>query len=77
MCPKIQIFWESKLLRGFMSQKGFLLQKYAFWTDIEGPGFRVFAKITKFGDFRVSSTGVYLAPPVAKSIFDPGFGKSD
>ena len=54
--------------------KNFVLQKYAFWTDIGGPGFRVFAKITKNGDFRVSSTGVYLAPPVAKSNFDTGFG---
>ena len=57
--------------------KNFCLPKYAFWTEIEHPGFGVFGKITKFLDFGPNSTGVYLAPPVAKSIFDPGFRKSD
>ena len=54
--------------------KTFCLPKYAFWTEIEHPGFGVFGKITKFLDFGPNSTGVYLAPPVAKSIFGPGFG---
>ena len=62
--------------RGNVS-KSFVCQNMHFGPKSRILDLEFLAKSRKIGDLRVCSTGVYLAPPVAKSIFDPGFGKSD
>ena len=57
--------------------KKFCLPKYAIAAKIKHAGFRDLGKIPDFLVFSRIPRGTQVAPSVAKSIFEPGFGKSD